>query len=254
MEKEIKIPNLGTVHLSPESLKFNVLLLDDDPDFAQEAASRMTSDEVAVKIACNVEEATRIASTTRLHAVLADVILSPKLASQPECLQGDEWLVSCSKIQRDALRAVVSGYLNKIRDEQLIRKQGIRIVEKAAVEEGELYDEITRLARDHVTREQRRLQEYLENLALGCDSMPIVPPSISLEYEARRLLMDWHDETKSQLPADFRVQIGMQALDADQIQEELQKGSVIGQKILRMFIRDMRLRLGLKGEKKGGLD
>lgn len=243
MESNLQIEGVGRLELDAsflDELKFKVLLLDDELDFATSAKSVLAqqSQSVEVDIATTSSEASRMVVASAYDAVLADVDLGPKIATTGSDL-GDVWLLSQSEHLQGAYKAIITARPGMIRDHDALRRENVTIATKASEDEDEVYAKVVQLADFKKRKAESAVGKHL--LARGSDEMVTGTLSEEISREASELFIDWLATRRNQVSRNtvFRGRL----MSFADVQREVQLGTDIGQAFLAMFVRHLRRRV-----------
>lgn len=243
----MNLPGVGRFVPDVDFLRFKVLLLDDDKDWLLSTSEELKSRGLReVDAAASTSEANSSISKKRYDAILADVKLGERTADNRSEYQGDDWFLDHIDEMRDAYKATVTAYPGQIRDPKLLEKNDIPIVVKADKEEDDLYDWLQELARRKEALGPEILEKQLPELVRDI-VLPGRVKSAELAAEVSRaaeaLFQDWV-RSRSE-PNEAGLWLGGRLRTLDQIAHDVAVGSDVGNKILSMFLRHLRLQVGL---------
>lgn len=260
MAEMFEIPGVGelTVHGDTAAVAYRVLLLDDDDQWAKSTEEVLRAKGVGkVDRSRSVADADAQIQRERYDAVIADVLLQEvgpdHKGSDPT--QGDEWLLRNKERLDTSYKVALTAYPGSIRDEGALRQEGIRVISKSEDEELDFYDELGERAQEKKRRIIDSVSELLKRmLAEGqvegsspSEERPLLTKESGVgervAAEAANTFLEWVDSRGSK--EQKSIWIGQERYSLEDLASEVEKGSELGERLLSMFLRHMRLRMGL---------
>jgi CheY-like chemotaxis protein len=265
MAEALELPGLG--HFVPE--KYSVLLFDDEEETTAEIAQqlRRTNSKV-VDEAHDRGEATRLVRERRYDAVVTDVLVEPGKPRGDGERQGDVWLLEHARETEGAFKIVFTAHEDLIKDKNFdaLKRIGAKIITKGVDATDQLIDAIEEKRREKVAKVfekvrrfgpfelQRESAQVVFTPPVGIEPLrgspptdwvgqpvppEVLPPAPQLVREVTDMFVKW-----LRAQDDLGMTLGKRSFTAGQLSKELESGSVVGQKLLRMFLRHIRYCLG----------
>jgi CheY-like chemotaxis protein len=252
----ITVPGLGELRLNDSfgHSSFQVLLLDDDPEWIETTEEILHSKGIErIDVSRNTVDADSFVKLNRYDAVIADVALEDVGPAPQQSLQGDEWLLHNITSFDGVLMAAVTAFPSRIRDEEALRSRDIAVIRKSDDEELQLYQTLAVKADEKRAEQVQLLRGMLDGIATGRVPLTESPDNtLSLEISAHSELLfkEWANSVKSN--ADETIWFGDRKFSLLGLTEEVRRRSVLGQRIMKMFLRHLRYRIGLGKVQTGG--
>lgn len=233
---EVVIEGLGTLRLEQKHADFRVLLVDDNENFVGLLAEEFRAlPNLKVETASGIDEAERILKTDQVDAVIADVVLDDQIPSKSR--KGDDWIMSLGGRTGLQFRALLTGYLDEVKNQRLLEAAGVSVIQKSSDEEDALPERIRNIAELAAQRQlAERLLEAGSALRDEGKRQSRDAAREQLVDVSRQLFLRWVSANSGSSAGIF---VGGRGYDLDGLRHEVEADSEVGRLICRMYAEDV---------------